>query len=33
VGDATWAIWNGDKTPLEAMNNAQAAIEACIAGP
>lgn len=33
VGDATWAIWSGAQTPLEAMNTAQAAIEACIAGP
>lgn len=31
VGDATWAIWSGAQTPVEAMNTAQAAIEACVA--
>jgi arabinogalactan oligomer/maltooligosaccharide transport system substrate-binding protein len=32
VGDATLAIWNGTQTPQEAMDAAQAAIEACVAG-
>jgi arabinogalactan oligomer/maltooligosaccharide transport system substrate-binding protein len=32
VGEATWAIWNGAQTPLDAMNTAQLAIEACVAG-
>ena len=31
VGDATWAIWSGAQTPLEAMNAAQDAIETCVA--
>lgn len=32
VGDATWVIWSGAQTPLEAMDAAQAEIEACVAG-
>lgn len=31
VGDATTAIWNGAQSPEEAMRDAQAAIEQCIA--
>ncbi len=31
VGDATTAIWNGAQQPREAMDDAQRAIEACIA--
>lgn len=32
VGEATYAIWYGLQTPEEAMEAAQAAIEACVAG-
>ena len=32
VGENTLAIWNGTKTPEQAMTDAQADIEACIAG-
>lgn len=31
VGDATLAIWRGRLSPLEAMNEAQAIVEACVA--
>ncbi len=32
VGDATTALWNGIQTPQEAMDDAQSAIESCVAG-
>ena len=32
VGEATFAIWSGSQTPLEAMNTAQDAIKSCVAG-
>ncbi len=31
VGDATLAIWKGQLSPIEAMNQAQTSIEACVA--
>ncbi len=31
VGDATLAIWRGELTPTEALNQAQTLVEACIA--
>ncbi len=31
VGDATLAIWNGSQTPVAALDEAQAAIEQCVA--
>jgi arabinogalactan oligomer/maltooligosaccharide transport system substrate-binding protein len=33
VGEATFAVWSGALEPLEAMNQAQADIEECVAGP
>ncbi len=32
VADATYAIWHGLMTPVEAMNTAQLVIEGCVAG-
>jgi arabinogalactan oligomer / maltooligosaccharide transport system substrate-binding protein len=31
IGDATLSIWSGTKTPAQAMNDAQTAIDTCVA--